>query len=174
MHLNPYGGDGVALAVDLANDPPSSVADLERRCVAAGLVLGRPMNGADLATVDEFLRRWTAVVDAPTPGVRAERLNALLAAATAHPRLTDHDGVWHLHYRDDDLPPSGVVAAVVAAGTALHLVGRGVGRLGRCAEDGCRQIYADTSRGGRQRYCSPACANRDAVRRHRARAAARS
>lgn len=174
VHLNPYGGDGVALAVDLANDPPSSVADLERRCVAAGLVLGRPMNGADLAMVDEFLRRWTAVVDAPTPGVRAERLNALLAAATAHPRLTDHDGVWHLHYRDDGLPPSGIVAAVVAAGTALHLVGRGVGRLGRCAEDDCRKIYADTSRGGRRRYCSPACANRDAVRRHRARAAARS
>lgn len=171
MQLNPYGGDGVTLAVDLANDPPSSVADLERRCVAARLVFGRPMNGADLATVEELLHRWTAVVDAPAPGVRAERLNALLADATAHPRLTDHDGVWHLHYRDDDLPPSGIVAAVVAAGTALHLVGRGTGRLGRCAESGCRKIYADTSRGGRQRYCSPACANRDAVRRHRARAA---
>jgi len=173
VHLNPYGGDAVALAVELANDPPTSVADLECRCTAAGLVLGRPMRDADLGTVEEFLRRWTAVVDAATPEVRAERLNALLAAATAHPRLTDHDGVWHLHFRDDDLPPSGIVAAVMAAGTALHLVGRGMGRLGRCAEDDCGRIYADTSRGGRQRYCSPACANRDAVRRHRARAAAR-
>ncbi|WP_344107931.1 CGNR zinc finger domain-containing protein [Kribbella alba] len=26
------------------------------------------------------------------------------------------------------------------------------------------------SRGGRQRYCSPACANRDAARRHRSKA----
>jgi predicted RNA-binding Zn ribbon-like protein len=31
-------------------------------------------------------------------------------------------------------------------------------------------VYADLSRTGRQRYCSPTCANRDAVRRHRARA----
>ncbi|MFD0851655.1 CGNR zinc finger domain-containing protein, partial [Actinomadura adrarensis] len=30
----------------------------------------------------------------------------------------------------------------------------------------------DTSRTGRQRYCSQRCANRDAVRRHRARTAA--
>ena len=94
-------------------------------------------------------------MDAPTAAERAERLNALLAAATAHPRLTDHDGVWHLHFRDDDRPPAAIVAAILAAGTALHLVGRGMGRLGRCAEDGCGRIYADTSRGGRQRYCSP-------------------
>ncbi len=174
VHLNPYGQDAVALAVGLANDPPASAADLERRCVAAGLVLGRPMNDADLATAEGFLRRWTAVADAPTTAVRAERLNALLAAATAHPRLTDHDGTWHLHYRDDGLPPSGILAAIVVAGTALHLVGRGMSRLGRCAEHGCRRIYADTSRGGRQRYCSPACANRDAVRRHRARVTASS
>jgi hypothetical protein len=169
VHLNPYGEAAVALAVDLANDPPGSTADLERRCVAAGLELG---GTPDLAAVSAFLRAWTAVVDAPTEAERAERLNALLAAATAHPRLTDHDGVWHLHFRDDDRPPAAVVAAILAAGTALHLVGRGIGRLGRCAAEGCGRIYADTSRGGKQRYCSPACANRDAVRRHRARAAA--
>jgi len=169
VHLNPYGRDAVALAVDLANDPPRSTADLEHRCAAAGLVLG---GTPDLAEVAEFLERWTAVVDAPTATVRAKRLNALLAAATAHPRLTDHDGTWHLHFRDDERAPSEIVAAIVAAGTALHLVGRGVGRLGRCAADDCDRIYADTSRGGIQRYCAPACANRDAVRRHRARATA--
>jgi len=42
-------------------------------------------------------------------------------------------------------------------------------RLGRCAREGCEMIYVDVSRGGRQRYCSPRCANRDAVRRHRVR-----
>ncbi len=171
VHLNPYGRDAVTLAVDLANDPPAATADLERRCVAAGLVLG---GSPDLAAVSEFLRRWTAVVDAPTAVARAERLNSLLTVATAHPRLTDHDGTWHLHFRDDELPPSEIVAAILAAGTALHLVGRGMSRLGRCAADGCDRIYADTSRGGKQRYCSPACANRDAVRRHRARTTATS
>jgi predicted RNA-binding Zn ribbon-like protein len=170
VHLNPYGRDAVALAVGLANDPPDTPAELERRCVAAGLVLDGAVTAADFGAVRAYVDRWVAVVDAPTDRERAERLNALLAAATAHPRLTDHDGTWHLHFRDDDRPPAAVITAILAAGTALHLVGRGIGRLGRCAAAGCGRIYADTSRGGRQRYCSPACANRDAVRRHRARA----
>ncbi|MEV8637008.1 CGNR zinc finger domain-containing protein [Streptosporangium sp. NPDC051023] len=34
---------------------------------------------------------------------------------------------------------------------------------------GCETIFTDTSRTARQRYCSQPCANRDAVRRHRAR-----
>ncbi|WP_311256759.1 CGNR zinc finger domain-containing protein [Microbacterium sp. ARD32] len=44
-------------------------------------------------------------------------------------------------------------------------------RLGRCAASPCENVYADVTRNGRQRYCSVRCANRDAVRRHRARAA---
>ncbi|MDF5755127.1 CGNR zinc finger domain-containing protein [Spongiactinospora sp. TRM90649] len=37
------------------------------------------------------------------------------------------------------------------------------------AAAGCETIFADTSRNARQRHCSQPCANRDAVRRHRAR-----
>ncbi|MEV6212989.1 CGNR zinc finger domain-containing protein [Kitasatospora sp. NPDC051914] len=58
-----------------------------------------------------------------------------------------------------------------AVGTAQHLVGRGMHRPRRCAVAECTTIFADTSRTGRQRYCSQRCANRDAVRRHRARMA---
>lgn len=159
------------MAVALVNEPPASAAELADRCVRAGLVLDRPMTDADLGDARAFLRSWTAVVDAAAPAERATLLNALLAASTAHPRLTDHAGGWHLHYRDDDLGPVGVLRAVLAAGTALHLVGRGMDRLGRCAADGCDRAYADVSRTGTQRYCSPACANRSAVRRHRARSA---
>lgn len=160
------------LAVDLATVPPGTPAELERRCVAAGLVAGTPATGADLAATHRLLAEWCAVVDAPDAPTRAALLNDLLADATAHPRLTDHAGGFHLHYRDDDLPLAGVLRALVATGTALHLVGRGMDRLGRCARSGCDRVYADTSRGGKQRYCSPACANRAAVRRHRARHAA--
>ena len=60
------------------------------------------------------------------------------------------------------------VAALISVGTALHLVGRGMHRLGRCALADCHQPFADVTRNGRQRYCSHPCANRDAVRRHRA------
>ena len=88
------------------------------------------MTEAEFAATREYLARWIAVADAPTAAERAERLNALLAAATAHPRLTDHDGTWHLHFRDDDRPPAAIVAAILSAGTALHLVGRGNGQAG--------------------------------------------
>lgn len=96
------------------------------------------------------------------------RLNLLLARWSGHPRLTDHaDSGWHLHYRADGLPAGAVIAAVGAVGTALHLTGRGIHRLNRCAIDDCDAIFADVSRPGRQRYCGQRCANRDAVRRHR-------
>nr|WP_279671977.1 CGNR zinc finger domain-containing protein [Flexivirga meconopsidis] len=42
-------------------------------------------------------------------------------------------------------------------------------RLARCAVPECETAFADTTKNGKQRYCSPACANRDAVRRHRSR-----
>lgn len=71
------------------------------------------------------------------------------------------------HYRDvdDDLPT--VLDAVISVGTALHLTTRGMHRLGRCASPPCVNVIVDISRNGTQRYCSPRCASRDAVRRHR-------
>ena len=98
-----------------------------------------------------------------------------MAQATAYPRLTDHgqEG-WHLHYRDDanDSLPD-VLRAVISVGTAMHLTTRGIHRLSRCAAgemegDPCTSVVVDVTRNGRQRYCSVRCANRAAVRRHRA------
>lgn len=169
MHLNPYGRDPVGLAVALANRPPGTPAELAQRCLAAGVVVDVPVSAADLAATLDLLDRWRAIVDTGDAPTCAALLNALLAEATGHPRLTDHDGVWHLHHRDDKLPLGGRLRALLATGTAMHLTGRGMDRLGRCALPDCTRIYADVSRGGRQRYCSPPCANRDAVRRHRAR-----
>lgn len=172
MHLNPYGQDAVCLAAELANDRPTSVADLVARCSSAGLVIDMPVDDRDLATASQLVEQWCAIVDTADEANRAELVNRLLAEASAYPRLSDHAGTgWHLHYRDDRVSLGTVLRAVVAVGTALHLAGRGMSRLGRCALPECARIYADVSRGGRQRYCSPRCANRDAVRRHRARSA---
>lgn len=170
MHINPYGQDPVRLAADLANRPPRTVDELAARCLDAGLSEEWVAGPADLDATRALLDRWTQVVDTPPGPERAARVNALLADGTAHPRLTDHDGHWHLHYRDVELPLAGVLHALIATGTAMHLAGRGMDRLGRCAVAECRRIFADTSRTGRQRYCSPRCATRDGVRRHRARA----
>lgn len=172
MHLNPYGEDVVKLAADLANRRPASAAELADRCRAAGLVVELPVTPQDLDRTHEVLDSWEKVVDAEGEHERAELLNRMLAAAAAYPRLTDHaeDG-WHLHYRDDRQTLGPLLFSLISVGTALHLAGRGMRRLWRCAVAECAVVFADTSRTGRQRYCSRRCANRDAVRRHRARTA---
>jgi len=175
VHLNPYGEDPVRLAADLVNYPPRTPAELGRRCVTAGLVVDVPPTAGDLQEVERYLALWLGVVDAESGDLRAERLNRLLAQSSSYPRLSNHAGDgWHLHYRDPDLPLGGVIRALISVGTALHLTGRGMTRLRRCALEECRSPFGDFSRGGRQRYCSPACANRDAVRRHRAKRSERS
>ncbi|MFI7099253.1 CGNR zinc finger domain-containing protein [Streptomyces sp. NPDC050161] len=172
MQLNPYGQDPVRFVAQLTNTPPRSAAELADRCVAAGFAIDRPVDDHDLAEVLDYLPRWAEVVDADTDEHRAALLNALLADASTHPRLTDHaDGGWHIHYREDGIGIGGVLRAVASVGTALHLTGLGMHRLGRCALAECTHAYADFTRAGRQRYCSHGCANRDAVRRHRARKA---
>ncbi len=172
MHLNPYGEDPVRLAVALVTDRPRTAEDLAARSIAEGVVVDRTPTDRDVAEVNAFLDRWLEVVDADTRQLRAERLNQLLAESSAYPRITDHAGDgWHLHYRDPHLPLSGVLRALISVGTALHLTGRGMDRLHRCALAECARPFGDFSRGGRQRYCTPTCANRDAVRRHRSRKA---
>src|SRR3546814_6577648 len=79
--------------------------------------------------------------------------------------VRSNDG-WHLHYRDPQQSLAEVLKALFSVGTALHLVVRGMHRLGRCTLDECTNIYADTSRNGNQRYCSPTCANRDRSEEH--------
>lgn len=174
MHLNPYGAEAVLLAVNLVTNPAHTPAELAERCEESGvesrLVRQRKVTSADLAAVRVALDEWLQVVDAADEHTRVKLVNEMLAKYTEHPRLTDHAGDgWHVHYRPDNVPVGRLVATLISTGTALHLAGRGITRLGRCRTADCDNVYADLSRGGRQRYCSPACANRDAVRRHRSR-----
>mgnify|MGYP003417945293 FL=1 len=179
MHLNPYGEYAVLLAASLANDWPTSRAELVARTREFGMTMAFTEGPADTAAVRRVVDDWLKVVDAEDTHARARILNAQMEAATAIPRLTDHDGEgWHLHYRDDSrttLPR--VLAAVMSVGTALHLTTRGMHRLARCAAGTtsgarCAKVVVDVTRNGRQQYCSVRCANRSAVRRHRARAGA--
>jgi predicted RNA-binding Zn ribbon-like protein len=176
MHLNPYGADAVLLAVNLATNPAATPEELAARCEHNGVDSSHVRDGLvtedDVAAVRVALDEWLAVVDATDEQKRVDLVNEMLAKYTEHPRLTNHAGTgWHMHYRPEQVPVGRLVATLISTGTALHLAGRGISRLGRCATEGCDNVYADLSRGGRQRYCSPACSNRDAVRRHRARTA---
>ncbi|MCZ4067926.1 CGNR zinc finger domain-containing protein [Microbacterium sp. H37-C3] len=177
MQLNPYGEYAVLLAASLANDWPSDRDVIVARTYEFGMTaIYAPAAPSDLDATRAVIDSWLEVVDAESAAQRATLLNRLMAAATAYPRLTDHDGEWHLHYRDDDQRLPQVLRAVIAVGTALHVTTRGMERLSRCAAgrvpgDPCRNVVVDVTRNGRQRYCSVRCANRDGVRRHRARSA---
>ncbi|WP_115930738.1 CGNR zinc finger domain-containing protein [Citricoccus nitrophenolicus] len=170
MHLNPYGEYAVLLAASLANEWPDDREGIEERTRAFGMTMVFPPGRDDHSGTRTVVEDWLRVVDAPEDGERARLLNEQMAAAAAYPRLTDHDGEgWHLHYRDDDDSMPFVLRAVISVGTSLHLATRRMHRLGRCAGEPCRNVVVDVTRNGRQRYCSVRCANRAAVRRHRAR-----
>lgn len=174
MHLNPYGEYAVRLAASLADEWPSDRAGVEARTRRFGMTMEFPAAAGDHAGIRAVIDEWLAVVDAPTPEERAVLLNAIMADAAAYPQLTNHDAEgWHLHYRDNHRSMPEILRSVIGVGTALHLTTRGMGRLGRCAAgehpgDPCRRVVVDTTRNGRQRFCSVRCANRAAVRRHRA------
>ncbi|MEV4737928.1 MULTISPECIES: CGNR zinc finger domain-containing protein [unclassified Microbacterium] len=171
MHLNPYGEYAVLLAASLADDWPEDRAGIERRTLDMGMTMTFPVESDDHARVREVIDDWLRIVDETDPVARARLLNAQMAQAAAYPRLTDHDGEgWHLHYRDDVQSLPFVLRAIIAVGTSLHLVTRGMDRLARCAAAPCTNVVVDVTRNGRQRFCSVRCANRAAVRRHRARA----
>jgi len=170
MHLNPYGEYAVLLAASLANDWPEDRAGIEQRTRDFGMTMAFDTAADDHERTRAVVDSWLRVVDADDHSVRADALNAQMASAAAFPQLTDHDGEgWHLHYRDAGRSLPDVLEAVISVGTALHLTERGMHRLGRCGAAPCENVYADVTRNGRQRYCSVRCANRDAVRRHRAR-----
>jgi predicted RNA-binding Zn ribbon-like protein len=178
MHLNPYGEYAMLLAASLANDWPADRGGIVARTREFGMTVGFPEEPEDHDRVRRVIDDWLGVVDAAEPRERARILNALMAEAAAYPRLTDHDDEgWHLHYRDDDARSlAHVLSAVISVGTSLHLATRGMHRLARCAAgedpgDPCSAVVVDVTRNGRQRYCSVRCANRAAVRRHRARSA---
>ena len=175
MHLNPHGAYAVELAASLANDWPATRDEIVERTRTFAMTMTFTEGLDDHRRTRAVIDDWERVVDTVDPAERAALLNAQMAASAAWPRLTDHDGEgWHLHYRSadvDTLPD--VLAAVLPVGTALHLTTRGMSRLARCAagegERRCRAVVVDTTRAGTRRYCSVQCANRAAVRRHRAR-----
>lgn len=171
MHLNPYGEYAVLLAASLADDFPADRAGIELRTLDRGMTMTFPPARDDHEQVRRVIDDWLQIVDASDAEERARLLNAQMAQAAAYPRLTNHDGEgWHLHYRDDVQSLPFVLRAVIAVGTSLHLVTRGMDRLGRCEAAPCTNVVVDVTRNGRQRFCSVRCANRAAVRRHRARA----
>ncbi len=102
---------------------------------------------------------------------RVAILNDLIALYQPHPRIVDHDGQgYHMHYQPPGAGHLRSIGASMTMALAMVLCDHGTDRLGVCPA--CEDLFIDTTRNGRQRFCSKTCANRVHVASHRARAAA--
>ncbi len=161
---------GVRLSVDLVN------LRADDEWTGAGVAAALHAHEIRRIELDEEavcgLGEWAVLLREPflttTVDERCAAVNRLLDAGTAGIYLTAHDD-WrpHLHFTPETESLLGRVKAVTAGGLAVFTTEAEGARLGACARAGCPKVFADTSRGGRQSYCSPRCANTDAVRRHR-------
>ncbi|MFC7342342.1 CGNR zinc finger domain-containing protein [Saccharopolyspora griseoalba] len=101
----------------------------------------------------------------------ADLVNEMLAEAAALPQLVRHgDEDWHLHAIDADAP----LARRVVVETAMAMVDvirlDEMSRLSLCADETCQGVLIDLTRNRSRRFCTTACANRNAVAAYRARA----
>jgi len=109
-------------------------------------VEGRPPSGQAIASVNGLL--------ANTPRLE---LRPALAGVTVALRHTEGD-------------PLGESLARTAEPLVTAIAVGDTDRFRVCANDGCRWVFEDSSRGGRRRWCDMAtCGNRAKVRRYRSR-----
>ncbi len=169
MRVNPYTEPLLQNVTDLLNRPATTPTELQERWTARAMPTEHDATAEDLRQVREFLREWETLVAAPTDEDRVRVLNELLTRHTTNPSITNHDGSgWHLHYRAPDAGFAATLAGATSAAAAHYLADRGMHRIRRCARTDCANAFVDFTRPGTQKYCSHGCANRDAVRRHRA------
>lgn len=122
-----------------------------------------------LAGIAARMRRVFEAAHAGEIDAAAAEVNALLRETRTRPQLDRYDGGWHLHFHGADDTLANGWAAGCAAGLALALGSDLAGRLGVCAAPGCDRVFADASRNGRRRFCSPQCLSRVKAAAHRAR-----
>ncbi|WP_432993235.1 CGNR zinc finger domain-containing protein [Dactylosporangium sp. CA-233914] len=169
MQFNHYGGSGTFLAADLLNTGELTPATL-RRLLGAHEMANRDLDEAQAAALAAWLAGVRPVFGEPAVVRQIALVNELLCGATASVRVSMHDGnAPHLHYITGTDDPVARISAAIAGGLAVAVCGAGGSRLGRCSREGCPVVYVDTSRNGRRRFCSTACANRVNVAAHRAR-----
>ena len=111
---------------------------------------------------------WDAAVDARSvPNGAVDTLNSVLDHAP-HPELRSVLAGVAVGHRHDPADPTAEALARVAEPLVAAIAAGDTARWRICANDGCRWVFEDTSRGGRRRWCDmSSCGNRAKVRRFR-------
>lgn len=178
MDFSHYSTKPVQLAIDVVNtrrtksDGLTNVEDLRTfmegyRELWAGVA--RPPTEEDVEPIRDLRTSLRGVFTSDDEATAAERLNEILSAHGAEPRLSAHDGVPHLHFEPIGSSMVDWLGAVTAMGLASVVVEDGVERFGVCNSNPCQDVYVDTSRNRSRLHCSSTCSTRAAVAAYRKR-----
>ena len=169
MHFNTYGGNGAALSAALVNTTDFRPEPLAR-LLAEHEMVRTAMTPAQAAELEAWARRLDPVFGEPSVDKQMSLVNDLLELTAARPFISAHDGKRpHLHFSSLDGDIVARAKDTTAGGLAMAICFSDGRRLGRCDREDCTTVYVDTSRNGRRRFCSLACANRVNVAAHRTR-----
>ncbi|MFG1702079.1 CGNR zinc finger domain-containing protein [Nonomuraea sp. M3C6] len=169
MHFNAYGGNGAALAAALVNATDFGPAAVEAM-LSEHRLLRTAVTQEEAAELRAWAERLAPVFGEPDQNIQIKLVNDLLDVTASKPYVSAHDGREpHLHFFSVDADIVSRAKDTTAGGLAMAISFSDGRRLGRCDRDGCAIVYVDTSRNGRRRFCSLACANRVNVAAHRAR-----
>jgi predicted RNA-binding Zn ribbon-like protein len=159
--------------VNTASDPDTltSVADLDAFYSRWRYTGRHERTRAELEEVRGLRPRLRALLVADRDQA-VELVNELLSEVTLRPALVRHEEYdWHLHAVDEDDPLAQRIKVETAMAMVDAIRADEMSRFGVCADDGCDGIVLDLSRNRSRRYCSTACATRNAVAAYRARGA---
>ncbi|MGC0414932.1 CGNR zinc finger domain-containing protein [Embleya sp. AB8] len=174
MEVNGYRSDGVGAAVAMVNawtGEQGSTPDVPgaRDVLRPFSFLVEDVDEGALGPLVQWAGELRAFFVLDELEAAVEYVNGLLARVEVRPRLVDHGYGLHLHHAPSGVPFVQRMRINTAMGLAHLVADYGLGRSGVCAAGDCDRVFADTSRNGRKRYCSDACANRANVAAHRAR-----
>jgi predicted RNA-binding Zn ribbon-like protein len=164
------------LAVDLANTLDPYLAEPERVPDAEALRrfldeygIDAPVGRNDLQRFRALRGRLLAVLTAATASDLVARLNAIIAEVVNGAEVVARaDGGWALALTPRPTRRLDERLLVVVVAELVELVSIvGPERIRACSAAPCREVFVDTSRNGRRRYCSRRCANRLNATRHR-------
>jgi predicted RNA-binding Zn ribbon-like protein len=161
-------------AVDLVNsaeepDTLTEVAEVDEWYAKHRYTGRRDRDDAELSALRELRPVLRELLTAGRDRA-AELVNAMLTDAQAMPQLVRHDEMdWHLHAVSPKEPLVDRVLVETAMAMADLVRGDEMSRLAICADATCEGIVLDLTRNRSRRFCSTACANRNAVAAYRAR-----
>jgi predicted RNA-binding Zn ribbon-like protein len=171
---------GADLAVAIANTWDTFQAPYERLATLDDLRrfldrVGRPeaarvARKRDLAEVRFLRERLRRVFVAGDVAEAARLLNELAEETAAVPHLVESDGAWTLRFGPSERSVAAHLGATAAAALIDIVRAHGLTRFGTCSGPPCTGVFVDATKNRSKRYCCQWCADREAQRRHRARA----